>query len=175
MTIEPSILLHVKGTFLGEGALWHAPSQVLYWVDISWPTVYRYDLKTGESKAYPMPSSVGAVVVRDSGGLIVALEDGFAHLDESTGNMTMLVPVEADMANTRFNDGKCDPAGRFLTPPPPQAPDPGPPGIKFPISLVNQKGRLEEKHGNSGEQGGFNTQLGSMRSAVERRGHGGRR
>lgn len=113
MTIEATIAIKVDNTYLGEGALWYAPRQVLYWVDIMRPCVYRYDPATGENKTYPMPSPVGTVVVRESGGLVVALETGFAHLDETTGDVTMLTPVEADLKGTRFNDGKCDPGGRF--------------------------------------------------------------
>lgn len=112
MAVEAKVVIPIN-TSLGEGALWHAQQQVLYWVDIMGKRVYRFDPATGENRAYETPSPVGTVVVRESGGLVIAIETGFAHLDEQTGKIAMLADVEADMTNTRFNDGKCDTAGRF--------------------------------------------------------------
>ena len=44
--------------------------------------------------------------------MIIALRNGFAIFDPETGAIDHLDPIEPDPA-TRFNDGKCDPAGRF--------------------------------------------------------------
>jgi sugar lactone lactonase YvrE len=46
------------------------------------------------------------------GGLVVALRDGFGILAD--GHLQMVAPVEADLPDNRMNDGKCDPAGRYL-------------------------------------------------------------
>jgi sugar lactone lactonase YvrE len=43
----------------------------------------------------------------------MALTDGFWLLEPSGVNLRPLAAVEADRPGTRFNDGKCDPAGRF--------------------------------------------------------------
>jgi sugar lactone lactonase YvrE len=56
---------------------------------------------------------VGTVVPRRSGGVMVALRDGFAALDLDSGTLTMIADPETDLPQNRFNDGKCDPAGRF--------------------------------------------------------------
>jgi sugar lactone lactonase YvrE len=102
-----------QGAELGEGAFWHAPAQRLYWVDITGKTVFVYDPATGKNRAIPVGSDVGTIVPRKSGGAIIALKDGFASLNLETGAVKMLAKVEADLPNNRFNDGKCDPAGRF--------------------------------------------------------------
>jgi sugar lactone lactonase YvrE len=56
---------------------------------------------------------VGTIVRRASGGCLLALENGFAAFDPDTGELDFLVDPEADLPDNRFNDGKCDPAGRF--------------------------------------------------------------
>jgi sugar lactone lactonase YvrE len=45
--------------------------------------------------------------------LIAALQTGFARIDPDKGVVEKLVDPESHLAENRFNDGKCDPAGRF--------------------------------------------------------------
>lgn len=98
---------------LGEGAFWHVPDQCLYWVDILGQKVFVYDPETGKNRTIPVGSDVGTIVPRKSGGAIIAVKDGFASLDLKTGAVKTLASIEADIPTNRFNDGKCDPAGRF--------------------------------------------------------------
>jgi sugar lactone lactonase YvrE len=42
------------------------------------------------------------------------MEQGFATFDPESGVIVALAEPEAGLANHRFNDGRCDPAGRFL-------------------------------------------------------------
>ena len=48
-----------------------------------------------------------------SGGLVIALRDGIYRAREWGGALVQMVGVEYDTRTTRFNDGKCDPLGRF--------------------------------------------------------------
>ncbi|MCB0062846.1 MAG: SMP-30/gluconolactonase/LRE family protein, partial [Caldilineaceae bacterium] len=48
-----------------------------------------------------------------SGGAMLALRDGFASFDFTSGAVTMIADPEANLPGNRFNDGKCDPGGRF--------------------------------------------------------------
>lgn len=98
---------------LGEGALWYGPQRVLYWVDIMRQKVFIYNPATGENKDYDVGSHVGTVVPRKGGGLMLALQNGFASLDLESSEVRYVGKVEADLPENRFNDGKCDPAGRF--------------------------------------------------------------
>lgn len=98
---------------LGEGALWHGPGNVLYWIDIMNQEVHTYNPSTNENHTVNVGHDVGTVVTRKSGGLVLAIKDGFASLDPDTCKLEMLKEVEADIPSNRFNDGKCDPAGRF--------------------------------------------------------------
>jgi sugar lactone lactonase YvrE len=98
---------------LGEGALWHAPTQTLYWVDILGQKVFAYDPATGENRSTEVGSDVGTVVVRKAGGLMVGLREGFAWVEPESGQVQLLAPIAHSAPDERLNDGKCDPAGRF--------------------------------------------------------------
>ena len=102
-----------QGARHGEGSLWHAQTQRLFWVDIAGQTVFVFDPASGENRAINVGTDVGTVVPRASGGVMLAVKDGFAALDLETEALEEIVMVEADLPNNRFNDGKCDPAGRF--------------------------------------------------------------
>ena len=98
---------------LGEVPVWSGAEQCLYWVDIRAPALHRFDPATGRDHAWPMPEAVGAVALHARGGLLLALASGLAHFDPATANLTPLHPVEADIATSRLNDGRCDRQGRF--------------------------------------------------------------
>ena len=98
---------------LGEGAIWHSQKQLFYWVDIEGQFVHIYDPKTNQDRAIHVGQKVGTVVPRKSGGLMVALHHGFAALDPETEKLTFLNDPESHLPENRFNDGKCDPMGRF--------------------------------------------------------------
>jgi len=98
---------------LGEGSLWDSREKCLWWVDITGGRVHRYDPAIGENRTCEVGQMVGTVVVREKGGLLVAVEKGIATLDFESGRLDLVSQPEVDTAKNRFNDGKCDPAGRF--------------------------------------------------------------
>jgi sugar lactone lactonase YvrE len=95
----------------GEGPLWHRDR--LFYVDIEGRKILSYDPATQQEKILDAGERVGTVVVRESGGLVFAGDNGFSFLDEATGKVTPITDPEAHIPDNRFNDGKCDPAGRF--------------------------------------------------------------
>lgn len=105
--------LHVTAT-LGEGPSWDAKRGMLYWVDIVEHKVNIYNPKTNEHHSIDVGQMVGAVVPRESGGVVLATETGFYTLDLDTKKLTFISDPEDGIKENRFNDGKCDPAGRFL-------------------------------------------------------------
>jgi len=103
-----------KRALVGEGAIWDEDSQLLYWVDILGHEVYQYNPRSGLNRTIHTMQAVGTVVLRSSGGLIVALQNGFGHIDLETERITPIgIDPEREITSNRFNDGKCDPAGRF--------------------------------------------------------------
>ncbi len=96
---------------LGEGPIWY--NDRLYWVDIVLRRVYIYEPQSDTQRSIQLDSMVGTVVLRSGGGLVVALQSGFAFIEEESGAVTPIADPESDLPNNRFNDGKCDPTGRF--------------------------------------------------------------
>ncbi|MDQ2694792.1 MAG: SMP-30/gluconolactonase/LRE family protein, partial [Pseudomonadota bacterium] len=98
---------------LGEGALWSAAEQALYWVDITRPTLNRFDPASGVNTSWPMPSPIGCFALCPQGGAVVALCEGFHHFDLRTGALRLIADPEPHKPGNRFNDGTVDPRGRF--------------------------------------------------------------
>ena len=102
-----------KRALVGEGSIWDGDKQVLLWVDILSHHLYIYDPASKENRTIETLQTVGTVVPRARGGVIVALHNGFASLDLETEKLTFIADPERDIPKNRFNDGKCDPAGRL--------------------------------------------------------------
>jgi len=97
---------------VGEGAWWDDASQRLWWVDILNHQVYVFDPATRCNTGWDVGEDVGTVVLDEKGRAIIALRDGIARLDPATGLVERGATANPD-PDIRFNDGKCDPAGRF--------------------------------------------------------------
>ncbi len=111
-TLHPELVLDSHAE-LGEGPVWDAAAGELVWVDITARLVHRYRPADGSDRTIETPSHVGSVALRSGGGLVLALADGFWLLDPDATTTRRLAAVESGRPETRFNDGKCDPAGRF--------------------------------------------------------------
>ena len=101
------------GATLGEGPLWHQREKRLYWVDIKGPAVHAFDPATGTRRSWPMPERIGCIAPRRGGGFVAGLKSDFAFLDLDRGTVERIGKPEPDCPDNRFNDGKCDGAGRF--------------------------------------------------------------
>lgn len=100
---------------LGEGPVWDVEEQALYWADSLGPTVFRYDWAAGTTRRWNLPGeAVGSLAVRRGGGLILAMDVGLHTFDLTTGTCETIAEPFAGVADTMFNDGKVDPAGRFV-------------------------------------------------------------
>ncbi len=97
---------------LGEGPYWCADEKAVYWVDIDGFLLHRYAMAEGYN-AYPMPSTVSFALHAVDGRLAVGLADGIYLFDRHTSLLTpYALPGDMPPGN-RFNDAKCDPAGRL--------------------------------------------------------------
>lgn len=96
---------------LAEGPVWDARSSRLVWVDILSKRILLTDVRTGATEVIQVPLPVGAVVPRVAGGFVAALQDGFWVVGD--GPAYQITQVAEAQPGLRFNDGKCDPAGRF--------------------------------------------------------------
>lgn len=98
---------------LGEGAVWNSKTGELMWINITGKILNFYNPKTGDNKEMFTGQMIGTVVPAESGMVLVALKNGIYKLDPETGTKSLIVDPEQDIATNRFNDGKCDPSGRF--------------------------------------------------------------
>ena len=99
---------------LGECPLWSVAEQALYWIDIEAPSLNRFDPSTGRNDAMPMPESIGSYALCEDGGFVVALRDGIWLCDARGRLERRIAEAPYDPAHHRFNDGRCDPQGRFI-------------------------------------------------------------
>jgi sugar lactone lactonase YvrE len=108
-----SCVLDIRAS-LGECPLWSIADQALYWIDINAPSLNRFDPASGDNVAMPMPESIGCFAFREGGGFVVALRSGIWLCDAHGRLERCVADAPYDPTHYRFNDGRCDPQGRFV-------------------------------------------------------------
>ncbi len=102
---------------LGESPFWHPHEQRLYWVDIPGRRIARVEVQglqaQGLVEYWPLTQEPGCIAPVQGGGLVMALRDGIYLARAWGGPLQRLAAAPYDMGKQRFNDGKCDPQGRF--------------------------------------------------------------
>ena len=104
----PELFYNAKAT-LGEAPAWDAKTQTLYWVDVLEKRVYA-----GSKLFIQLDDYVGCLAPRKDGGLVIAQRFGFWSFEPDTNKLITLASPKGEPSNNRFNDGKCDPRGRFV-------------------------------------------------------------
>lgn len=110
---QPAELIIDMPSILGEGCIWDYTRQRLLFVDIEQCRVYIFHPETKQLRPIDVGQRVGTVVPAQDGRLLVALEKSVAVLDPATEHLEAVADIETDIPGNRFNDGKCDPAGRL--------------------------------------------------------------
>lgn len=105
-------VLDAKAT-LAEGPNWLEATQTLLWVDIEQSRICFFEPTSGQNRVLQLDNHVGVAVPTHSGDLLAATFGGFVRVDVETGSVTPICDPESDLPRNRFNDGKCDPLGRF--------------------------------------------------------------
>jgi sugar lactone lactonase YvrE len=103
---------------LGERPVWNPGGSYLTWVDIKAGRLHRYTPGQGndvvlELSADGQPIPIGAAAHRGSGGYVLATADGFRLADPGGRSEADPLRPPGMPGDVRFNDGACDPAGRF--------------------------------------------------------------
>jgi len=112
MTPKCELVIDSK-SLLGEGALWDYNRKRLLFIDIEKHLLYLFDPAADELKSIDVGQRIGTVVPKQDGRLLLALEKTVTILDPDTEMLETVLEVERDLLHNRFNDGKCDPAGRL--------------------------------------------------------------
>lgn len=107
--------LDAPASLLGESPVWHPVEQQLYWTDIPGKALHCHDPRSGRHQSWAIEAEVGSLAPMRDGGLLLARRDGLWHFDTETARQHLLAEAPYDPSRERFNDGKCDPQGRFWT------------------------------------------------------------
>jgi len=99
---------------LGEGPIWDAETQCLFWIDSLGGAIHRFDPVSGARQDYAVPAPIGSMSLCRSGGAILSLQDGFHRFDFTTGRVMPFALLGLGNPDVRLNDGKTDRQGRFL-------------------------------------------------------------
>ena len=105
-------LLYDGKAELAEGPVWHEGA--LWWVDIFAGTLNRLDSFTGINSSRATGDFLGAAVPTVRGDWLLASRHRIIRMDWWTGQADTLATLDGPQDRLRFNDGKCDPRGRFL-------------------------------------------------------------
>jgi sugar lactone lactonase YvrE len=109
-----SVLEIYEKAILGEGPYWDHDERKLYWVDILRNSLHIFDPLTKKSNRLEFPNHVCAIAKKGTDELILALKDGIYFYNLKTGELTIAAKPNHELDDeNRFNDGKCDPQGRF--------------------------------------------------------------
>ena len=108
--------LHPVTTYrsiLGEGPVWDSATKSILWLDIVQGIIHEYFPAKEKHSQLSLGEMVGAIALSQDNQLIAALQSGFAFIERKNGMIRRIQDPEAHLPENRFNDGKCDPAGRF--------------------------------------------------------------
>jgi L-arabinonolactonase len=99
---------------IGEVPIWSVGESSLFWIDVFGQRLNRTDPRTGETQTWSTPETVGCYALCEGDqAAVVALQSGIFHLDLGSGRFDKMVDAPYDVQRFRFNDGRCDRAGRF--------------------------------------------------------------
>ncbi|EIW65847.1 hypothetical protein TREMEDRAFT_66215 [Tremella mesenterica DSM 1558] len=115
---------------LAEGILWDSKTQLLHWVDIETASLYTLDIETKQWSIdkYPESQFLTSIALRkDEPGLVATNRHSMVILPTPTpvssspsvierkSLRTLCTPLRKDVHDlVGFNDGACDPQGRYL-------------------------------------------------------------
>lgn len=97
---------------IGEGPVWDEETGILYFVDNREGKVYSFDEKELK-EVVSFDKKLGFVVLREQGGMVAGLKDGYYYEDLNGEAPRFIASPEPGRTDGRFNDGKADPAGRI--------------------------------------------------------------
>ena len=97
---------------LGEGPFWDSKKSRLHWVDIIGEKIISQNLDGSNIHALEVDGNPGCVVLSDEGTMVAGVDNQISSFDGG-GNLLKVLADTKEGSGLRFNDGKCDPTGRF--------------------------------------------------------------
>ncbi len=106
----PELVWDVKAE-LGEGPVWSAREQCIWFVDIKGRKLHRYGVNDGSRRSWDAPDQIGFALPAEDGSLVCGVRGGLHRFEAGTGQFTLVTPVEQDRPQNRLNDGFVAPSG----------------------------------------------------------------
>src|SRR5690242_20076016 len=132
---------------VGEGPLWDVMDQSLYFVDVTAAVLWRYDPARETFAKWKMQSMIGSLALRENGGAVVALQDGF-HRFSFHNNTTAPICKPRIDERAQFSAGKVDRRGRFVAATAPRSrQEDSPPGRLYALDERHEATQLDEGFG----------------------------
>ncbi|MCW3108547.1 MAG: L-arabinolactonase [Segetibacter sp.] len=97
---------------LGEGPVWDHKLQRILWIDIAVGNIHQFTPGSNIFKTFSAGEMIGSFALSEN-GIIAATESGFSFIDLENEVTEPIADPEMHIAGNRFNEGKCDPMGRF--------------------------------------------------------------
>lgn len=110
--MKPKIVADTR-LVVGEGTLWHAGEQKLYWLDIPNGSIYRYDPREGRHERIYAGEVIGGFTIQADGSLLLFMARG-AVRTWKRGELSTVIEEIPEERETRFNDVIADPEGRVF-------------------------------------------------------------
>lgn len=98
-------------TSLGEGPVWDAGRQCLWFVDIKQRKLFRFDPASPTLEQWRAPGEIGWALPADDRLLLCGLQGGLHWFDATTGEFAAWLTVEPDLPGNRLNDACTDNSG----------------------------------------------------------------
>lgn len=98
---------------LGEGLLWSARDNAVYWTDIIDKKLWRLRLADDAVTHWDMPEMIGWIIERAGGGFVVGLQSGFYRLSLEPFALALIANPHPERPGNRLNDAKADAMGRI--------------------------------------------------------------
>ena len=113
LTIDAAVATPAR---LGECPLWDPVAEALYWTDIEGRVLHRYDPAIGLDTTRGMPGRVGSFVRTSTPDeFVLAMEHRLVrHRLTDPGRFEPVIDLLPAVPGNRLNDGRTDPAGRFV-------------------------------------------------------------
>lgn len=98
---------------LGEGPVWSARDDALWFVDIKSRLLHRFSPAAKSVESWTAPAQIGWALPAQGGGLVAGLQDGVYRFSPDRGTFALLAEVEPERPGNRLNDATTDAHGRI--------------------------------------------------------------
>ncbi|KQO61269.1 SMP-30/gluconolactonase/LRE family protein [Curtobacterium sp. Leaf261] len=113
-TTGPVTLFSDARAVLAESLVWDRAENLLRWTDITLGTLVTADRDGVVRATAQLPPPLASFQPRVGGGFVAALQDVVVLTDRDGVVERELAHVDHATVGSRFNEGKCDPFGRFV-------------------------------------------------------------